>query len=326
MPLPPPAPPASPRPEYTLPEVPGTYACNGNFRCGSAAGTPEAPFYGSTGLTGPSYACVDWSVGSRLWETQQLAYRARGGPEVAFGIGSFGSGSDQLGMCLLLQVEGARKPVLAQVVNTGPDVHTGAFDLMQMAGGVGLCNALAPSGVFPDGSRASDSSSPLFEGESIVDGTWGPTNLGGFQDSSGCDAIPEYPNGPRSDSGAAIRLAGEKDLRTMCREAFALGLRVNSGANPSTTNVRRVVCPAEVYTITGLRRSDEPSSCSDVAPEDCPQDSVFAGLSNGMVTRMFDGCKPSGGWAGNVPFADPMYPHVISCGPDGITRVDEEHK
>lgn len=85
-PSPPPSPPSTPRPDYTLPPVPGSYTCNGNTPCGSAAGTPEAPFYGSTGLTGPAYACLDWSAGSRMWETQQRAFAARGGPEVIFGV------------------------------------------------------------------------------------------------------------------------------------------------------------------------------------------------------------------------------------------------
>lgn len=199
-------------------------------------------------------------------------------------------------------------------------MHAGAFDLQQMAGGVGLCNAIAPSGAFPDGSTASDSASPLFAGESIADGTFGPTKYGGFSDISGCDAIPEYPNGPHSDGGAAMRTAGEKDLRTLCREAYALGLRVSSGANPALTDVRRVPCPSEVYTMTGLRRSDEPTGCADTSPAACPSEAPFTGLT-GIVTRMFDACKPSGAWGGNVPFADPAYPHVAACGPDGITRV-----
>lgn len=324
-PSPPPVPPTPPRPDYTLPVVPGSYTCNGNAPCGSAAGTPENPFYGSTGMTGPSYACLDWSAGSRMWETQQRAFASRGGPDVLFGVGSFDSSSDQIGKCLLISVAGAAKPVLAQVINTGGDVHAGAFDLQQMAGGVGLCNALAPSGTFPDGSKASDSASPMFAGESIADGTWGPTSYGGFQDVSGCDSLPEYPNGPHSDGGAAMRLAGEKDLRTLCREAFALGLRVNSGANPAATEYRRVRCPSELYTMTGLRRTDEPSSCTETSPESCAPEAPFSGVS-GVVTRMFDGCKPSGAWAGNVPFADPTYPYAVGCGPDGITRIDAEHK
>lgn len=268
---------------------------------------------------------MDWSAGSRLWETQQAAFARRGGPQALFGIGSFESSDVHLGKCFLMEVDGVDTPLLAQVINTGGDVKPGHFDLQQSAGGVGLCNAISPSGVFPDGSRASGSASPLFAGDSIPSGTWGPTNLGGFQHVSGCDTIPEYPDGPHSDGGAAMRLAGEKDLRTLCREAYALGTRQNSGVNPLISNVRRVVCPAELYTYTGVRRSDEPTGCTDTTPSSCPQEAAFSGVV-GALTRMFDACKPSAAWNGNVPSADPAFPHVIGCAPDGITRLDSVHK
>jgi len=265
---------------------------------------------------------MDWSAGSNMWETQQAVYRARGGPDVIFGVGSFDSGSANLGKCLLITVKGVAKPLLAQVVNTGGDVHAGSFDFQQMGGGVGLCNALAPSGTFPDGSMASDSASPLFAGESIASGTWGPTSMGGFTDVSGCDSLPFHPDGPFSDGGAAMRRAGEKDLRAMCREAFALGLRVNGGVNPSITDLRRVPCPSEIYTMTGAKRTDEPSECTETTPANC---SAEPSQNLGILTRMFDGCKPSGGWSGNMPSADPAFQQVVSCGPDGITRVHASH-
>lgn len=119
-----------------------------------------------------------------------------------------------------------------------------------------------------------------------------------------------------------MRLAGEKDLQTMCREAFTLGLRVNSGANPSITAIRHVPCPSELYAMTGAKRTDEPTGCTETTPSSCPTDTS---QSLGILTRMFDGCKPSGGWNGNIPNADPLYPQVVSCGPDGITRVHANH-
>lgn len=265
---------------------------------------------------------MDWSAGSSLWETQQAAYKARGGPDVIFGVGSFDSGQENLGNCMMMTVQGVDRPVLAQVVNTGGDVHAGSFDLQQMGGGVGLCNALASSGTFPDGSRASDSASPLFSGDSISDGTWGPTSMGGFTDVSGCEDLPLYPDGPHSDGGTAMRLAGEKDLRSLCREAFALGLRQPSGQNPAITALRHVPCPSEVYLITGARRTDEPTGCTEITPEQCASDTS---QSLGILTRMFDGCKPSAGWLGNVPNPHSDYPQVVSCAPDGITRLHPAH-
>ena len=44
-------------------------------------------------------------------------------------------------------------------------------------------------------------------------------------------------------------------------------------------------------------------------------------FENGKLTRMFDGCKPSSGWRGNVDGVDPDYPATIGCGPDGIERL-----
>ena len=329
-PSPPSPPPAPPRPPpfpptaktYVLPAVPGTYTCNDNIPCGSAAGTPKNPFHGSTGDGGPSYACMDWSAGSRMWETQQAAYKARGGADVVFAVGSYGSGSGNLGKCFMLSSDKVSKPVLAQIINTGGDVAEGHFDLQQMAGGVGLCNSIAPSGLFPDGKASSDSAAPLFAGQSINDGTWGKKRDGGFTDSSGCDSIPQYPDGPDSDNGAAMRAAGEKGLQAMCHEAFTLGLRNDAGTNPAVSEVRHVPCPSEIFEITFARRSDEPTDneCSDTTPQKCPKIAT-----TGTITRMFDACKPSAAWKSNVPTADSKYSQVIACGPDGITRLNAKH-
>merc|ERR1711862_413381 len=49
--------------------------------------------------------------------------------------------------------------------------------------------------------------------------------------------------------------------------------------------------------------------------------STAESVGAGTVTTMMDCCKPSAGWVGNVPKADPKYPAVLPCQLDGYTRV-----
>ena len=97
-----------------------------------------------------------------------------------------------MGKCLELNVEGVDKPVLVQIINQGGDVKAKNVDLQQMAGGVGLCNALTAFTGFPNGDSSSSSNFPLFEGDNTV---WGPKKLGGFDNTDGCASIPSYPDG-----------------------------------------------------------------------------------------------------------------------------------
>ena len=235
---------------------------------------------------------------------QECVYRERTSESVYFGVGSFGTQAENtMGKCYRMEVSGMDAPVIAQVVNTGSDVHTGQFDLQQMAGGIGLCNALtAHTDGFSDGETSGDALYPMFAGDNTV---WGPLKYGGFQDRSGCAAIPEYPDAVSSSPFSN----NEMDLRTMCRRAFEIGARVDSGANPTVTTGQRVACPPELYKVTGLRLLSDDTFTDNEA------------FTNGGVTRMFDGCKPSSGWTGNVVGADPSSPATIGCGRDGIERV-----
>lgn len=288
---------------YVLPAIPGSWQCaSKGYNCQSASDA-----FGGGGACCTSqehvYACVDWSVGSQLWITQQSVYKTRTGEDVVFGVGTFGSQNSDMGKCFRLEVEGMSSPLIVQSVNTGSDVSSGQFDLQQMAGGVGLCNALTSSTTFADGESTSGSALfPMFSGDNTV---WGPKRDGGFSDESGCDAIPMYPDGTAAVSSFPN---GESDLRTMCKAAYDLKARRNDGINPTITSGARVACPEEVYKITGVRLTSDDSF-----------DPVT--FSGGSLTRMFDGCKPSAGWESNVQGADSMYPAVLPCGPDGITRL-----
>lgn len=230
-------------------------------------------------------------------------YKMRTGEDVFFGVGSYSLGNSNMGKCFKFTVEGVAAKLLLQVVNQGGDVHQGAVDLQQVAGGIGLCNALTNTDQgFTDGPPQGKARYPMFAGDNDP---WGPKIYGGFTDISGCDNIPRYPDGTQPVNSFPN---GEYDLQTLCRKAFELGMRKNGGANPAITSGERVECPRELYEITGLRLQDDGGDGTT--------------MGSGQVTRMFDGCKPSAGWLGNTGLpADPKYPAVIPCGPDGITRV-----
>jgi hypothetical protein len=156
---------------YVLPSIEnGQWACNGDgYNCQSGSDA-----FGGGGNSGDAnshtYACVDWSVGSYLMTNQECVYRERTNEAIYFGVGSFGTQSENtMGKCYRMEVSGMDAPVIAQVVNTGSDVHTGQFDLQQMAGGIGLCNALtAHTDGFTDGETSGDALYPMFAGDNTV--------------------------------------------------------------------------------------------------------------------------------------------------------------
>eukprot|EP00939_MAST-03C_sp_MAST-3C-sp1_P004080 g4080.t1 len=317
VPTPSPTPPPSPSPVptpspnlpsgYTLPSIgSGSWSCGGNgYNCQSGSDA-----FGGGGnccnAQEHAYACVDWSVGSFLWQSQETCYKGRTGEDVYFGVGSFGIPSDgAMGKCFKMSIDEVDRPGIFQVINTGSDVHSKQFDLQQMAGGIGLCNALtSTTDGFVDGSTSGDALYPMFAGDNAP---WGPRKYGGFENRDGCDSIPEYPNG--ADPSMASFSNNEMDLRTMCHVAYDLKFRVDSGVNPTIVSGTRVPCPEEIYRVTGLRLADD-NTFTDTE-----------GFTDGGVTRMWDGCKPSAGWSGNVQNTDPSYPAVVPCGRDGISRV-----
>ena len=258
---------------YVLPSIQnGPWSCaNQGYNCQSASDA-----FGGGGNSGDAnshtYACVDWSVGSYLWENQQCVYRERTNDDVHFGVGSFGTPSDNtMGKCYRMQIAGMSSPVIAQVVNTGSDVHSGQFDLQMMAGGIGLCNALTSHvDGFTDGETSGDAMFPMFAGDNTV---WGPKKYGGFEHRDGCDNIPMYPDAVSSSPF----YNNEMDLQSMCRRSFELGARVDSGANPVITSGVRVACPEELYKVTGLRLLSDDSFTDNEE------------FTNGGMTRMFDG-------------------------------------
>ena len=106
---------------------------------------------------------------------------------------------------------------------------------------------------------------------------WG-NQYGGVPTKAGCSQLPQYSvcqyNKPQDD------------LRTLCEFSFDAGFRITAGSGVSTNPIIRkmcqVACPMELYTATGLRRSDEKPAvftCGAGAQME---------KSGGHLTRMMD--------------------------------------
>ena len=261
----------------------------------------------SPGTSEYAYACMDWSVGSEAM-TAAATRHAESAPTSAatphYGIGSFGSNTEHLGKCFGLTVAGVDRPVVLQVLNSGPDVHTGNFDIQQAAGGFGIHNGCVGPVDTHDGASPFPSRHPLFDSTHAAwgaDTSNGGTRYGGFAAEAGCDNLPDFP----SALGAADQ-AGRATLKDMCHRSFQHGFRVDTGANPAITAVSRTPCPDELVALTGVRRSDDDEA--EVVP------------AGGVLTRMMDCAKPSAAWEGNVPNALASHPAAFSCKADGYTR------
>ena len=311
------------------------YVCN-STNCSSASNFVNEKFPKND--TALSYACLDWSVGSNRMEKAADAYKNRTGDntqDVIFGVGSYDAGSTNMGKCYEIQWgDGAHsnktnKKLILQVVNEGGDVHNKSFDVQQVGGGFGICNAVTNEtygGGECKAEKTSDKNltcaplNPMFEGSTNAD--WG-MQMGGWRKKAECDNLP--------DNSATANSKEEKTLKEMCEVRFNLGLTVDKDmhennvedldTNPPVKSRKRIQCPQELYTITGLRRSDE-----DFADNEEYIESEHPGEESGILTSMFDGCKPSSGWAGNIKdtddniVGDPNYPATVGCQRDGFTR------
>ena len=177
-----------------------------------------------------------------------------------------------------------------QVVNKGADTPDANFDLQTGDGGFGLFDACTRDGT-----------ATAFQFDSR-DAQWGNPYGGWRVSAAECSQLPQYPYCATNP---------QDNLQDLCRWSFGKNLRTN----PTITKSCQVQCPVEVYQMTGLRRSDEPTASFTCGTN------LF--LSGGTLTTMMDCAKPSYGWADNVKgttFAG--YHQVISCRRDGYTRIN----
>jgi len=213
-------------------------------------------------------------------------FLARTGNNVYLGVGSYGNDNTRGGKCYRISARGIEKDLIVQSVNLGGDVADNNFDLQTGDGGFGLFDACVI-----DGTKM-----PQFGGTGAP---WGE-QYGGWSQLSGCDLLPPYPLcGYAADS-----------MQDLCKWSFANGFRVNARIN----KICEVMCPIELYTATGLRRSDETN----------PTYSCMATLaSGGMLTRMMDCSSPYFARANNVGGSTYSgFESVVPCRRDGYTRIN----
>jgi len=291
--------------------------CGNCFNPGARAGMMcrgQQPGYNCPSDPNPNgdvaFACMDWTFGSHAQRAAEASYNSRSGKDpVYFGVGTYGTSTDAmggLGMCVLLDVEGVDRAIVAQSINTGFDVAGNQFDLQIGAGGAGAYNTCVgdPHSMYP-GSKA----------------VWGK-QYGGLSKKAQCSKLPRFP---RDD--AAMRAAGD-DLVTLCEYGFDMGVRHEGGGNPTINSIKRVACPAELVNLTQLWRSDEPTDAGEAtarrlhAAHKCG-DAPGLGAA-WCLTRMMDCRKPSGGFKDNVRLDHVVKGHrlVQPCTADGYTRMD----
>jgi hypothetical protein len=273
----------------------------------------------STGYYAPSNvgdtwvgACIDWSFGSQSMQKAEASFNTREKDNVYFGIGTYGTNDAQrgLGACFRLKVDTLDRDLLVQSVNTGSDVSGNQFDLQQGDGGTGAFNNCAghPGSMFP--------------GDNSV---WGH-QYGGVDHRAECAKLPHYTQKPE-----AMKAAGD-DLVTLCEYSFDKKVRGEGGSNPTLLDASRVKCPPELVELTGIQRSDDPSSyvaLNNNRIEGYPnahkcQVDQPGGTTAFCLTRMMDCRKPSGAFKDNIKssLVVPGRRLVQPCLPDGYTRVD----
>jgi len=257
-----------------------------------------------------AFACMDWTFGSTAQKAAEASYNCRSGKDpVYFGVGTYGTSDDAmggLGVCVLLDVDGMDRKIVAQSINTGFDVAGNQFDLQIGAGGAGAFNTCA-------GGAGS-----MYPGSKKV---WGK-QYGGLSYKANCSNLPPYPR-----DSAKMKENGDS-LVELCEYGFDQGVRLEGGENPSILSIQRVACPAELVALTQLRRSDEPSGEQELGGRRLTA-SHKCGKGPGLgaawcLTRMMDCRKPSGGFKDNIKIDHVVKGHrlVQPCTSDGYTRMD----
>lgn len=257
-------------------------------------------------------ACIDWSFGSQIMMKSEASFNVRESDNVYFGIGTYGVNDAQrgLGACYRLKVDTLDRDLIVQSVNTGSDVSGNQFDLQQGDGGTGAFNNCAGK----LGSMFPGSNEP-----------WGH-QYGGVDHRAECAGLPHY-----TQNSTAMKNAGD-DLVKLCEYAFDKKVRGEGGSNPTLLDATRVKCPPELVALTGIQRSDEPTTHAlhDMnRVEGFPnankcQADVPGGGTAYCLTRMMDCRKPSGAFKDNIKssLVVPGKKLVQPCLPDGYTRVD----
>lgn len=322
-PQPVPVPTPSPSPDQAVCTVYSSTTGNCDNNCGSCFNPGARSGYlipgQQTGYYAPSDvgdvwtgACMDWTFGSQSMLAAEHKFNSRESDDVYFGIGTYGAsdGMQGIGACFRLTVDTLEKNIIVQSVNTGSDVSGNQFDLQVGAGGAGAYNNCAGK------------SGSMFPGSTDV---WG-RQYGGPDSSSQCSDLPQY-----TQNSDKMKDAGD-DLQKLCQYSFQQNVRGEGGSNPTLLDATRVKCPAELVELTGIQRSDDPSTyqvsgehriAGFPSNQQCQADTPGGGTAY-CLTRMMDCRKPSGAFKDNI-VSDLVVPGrklVQTCMPDGYTRID----
>lgn len=213
--------------------------------------------------------------------------------ETFFVVGSYGPGGN-LGKCYEFTKFGSFWTFVGQVVNEGTDIKDGQFDMQTGAGGFGIFNGCTRDSEMP---TTKSGSLPMFNEDASAFGE----EFGGIQSVEECSMAPDFP-------ATGSPPPGEPTVKELCRRSYDWGAR-----NGDITSIRRIKCPLELVSVTGLRLN---SDDSDFDPEI---------RFSGTTTTTMDCCLPASGYPrteANTPRfdSDPQYPFVRGCMRDGYTR------
>ena len=243
-----------------------------------------------------AYQCIDWTAGSVGMKNREATYTSRTGDTVYFGVGSYGNDQTRAGKCYRISATNLDRDLIVQSINQGADVPNANFDLQVGDGGFGLNNACT----------VGTTSTPQFDGAASQ---WGAI-YGGWTDITGCDNLPQYPHCGSNP---------QDNMRDLCKWSFNKVFRKPGAvlvSNPVISKMCEVKCPVELYTATGIHRSDEINSAYTCGTNLIP--------TGGVITRMMDCSKPSYAWVGNVKGTTYTgFEAVIPCRRDGYTRVNQ---
>lgn len=290
----------NPAPRITTSYVPSACANGWDLRRGSYA-----------------YACPYMA----MLTDDMLNAAKRDGHHPRFYYAVAGGEADRLcGTCYQVQPLMAEKhwrdtfPMLVvQIINSGFDVMPGQMDLFVGAGGMGYFTAVN-----------SDCQTQYCNGGPCARGMYGGDFLAWtnaqFKDPHLCyEGGVKWEDKTQDIWKICMNLsAGSAQMKDkILWDSCARSNLEHFHQNFYGTKYTRVACPKGLYTLTGLRRSDDekyPHVHEDNHLEMSCSGNISAG--HACLTTMHDGCVPSCAWPGKVD-ADPGYPRVDRCDESG---------
>eukprot|EP01036_Dinobryon_divergens_P024878 gene24879-33369_t len=238
-----------------------------------------------------SYQCIDWTFRSTAMQKKELQYLEETKTSVYFAVGSYGNDPKRAGLCYRMKMKGVKSDIVMQVISARGDPNP---HIIAGGGQLGLQEACTYSGTtvpqFPGG-RGSDANP-----------TWGDIYVG-LNDKASCPYLPSVPlcqPAPPQDT-----------MPILCNMTVWAGL----GYKTLIQSFCQVTCPYQLYTATGLRRTD------DVPNAQC---SAGVPITTGLVLFKYMDCaRPT--YSNRALIGGPVDPNfqsVTPCRRDGYQRIN----